>query len=548
MRIFFLIFSLFFFHSCSEDHVSFFSTSQASHEFPVLEELNVNASIESCEEIASWDSSPLWVQTRSEGVIRLDSNQNDKWLRFHFKNSSGAEREWYFILKWTLLDFAEFCSPLHESRFETQLSGIQVPYSDWPIHSFFPSFRFWLEPDEEEVFYLRVKSYSPVAVPVKALPLNDFLKEIRKIAGINFLFFGFGVFYILFNIFQFYESKDSIYIYNSVFVLFLTLTVLSRFGIAYELFWNHSPVWQSKSIHIFLGITVFGALEFTKRILNIKKYFKRSYLIFVILGYLGLFYSLLALFPIPRLILSQSFAVYFFLMLLIILITALRVYFEKKYHPAKWFLAAISLFFIISILNFIFHLDLWDYNRFWIYAFMFFLPVSFVLNSISLADRVKQIKLESEKYKSEIQILLEKLKTYTEEKPKYARSQLAGLDVQKVVIKLIDLMENDKIYYDETLSMEGLSSQLHLTRHQLSEILNRILGTNFYDFVQKYRIREAMEMIEKRKDLNILNIAFEVGFQSKSAFNTAFKKISGTTPIGYKSSLENPEHSRTEAG
>jgi AraC-like DNA-binding protein len=164
------------------------------------------------------------------------------------------------------------------------------------------------------------------------------------------------------------------------------------------------------------------------------------------------------------------------------------------------------------------------------------MPVSFLFISLSLKERIQEIKKETELHKSEIQILLEKLRAYTEEKPKYAKTQLNGIDVQKEIIKLIYLMENEKVFYDGDIDLEILAKKLELTKHQLSEILNRVLETNFHDFIQEYRIKEAMHLIENRKDMNILNIAYEVGFQSKSAFNTVFKKKTGYTPIEYKNS------------
>jgi AraC-like DNA-binding protein len=55
--------------------------------------------------------------------------------------------------------------------------------------------------------------------------------------------------------------------------------------------------------------------------------------------------------------------------------------------------------------------------------------------------------------------------------------------------------------------------------------------------IQEYRIQEAIQRIKLNEDKNLLTIGFEVGFQSKSAFNTAFKKITGKTPMELKKSL-----------
>lgn len=503
-----------------------------------LEELKNDSIIESCEEIYKWRESTKWKKVKRESTVRLDGSHKDKWFRFHFKNLSKQEKEWYLILKWTTLDFVEFCSPLYEKSFETQFSGIQTPYEKWAIHTYFPTFRFWLEPMQENVYYLRVQSAIPLAVPIRILHLNDFLRQLRKITAINFLFFGFGVLYIFYNFFHYFESRDNIYLYNNIFVIFMNLTILSRFGIAYEFFWKESPVWQSKAVDIFLGIAVFGALEFTRRFLHVNKFYNKMDLGFEVLSVISILYSIFAFSPVSKVYLSRFFAGFFVLIIIYVVASVIRVIIQKNYKPAKLFLAALIFFLVTAMLNFIFHLNLWDYNRYWIYTFMFFIPISFVFVSFSLGERVKEIKKENAKHKSEIQIILEKLKEATEDKPKYAKTQLAGIDLNKVTIKLIHLMENEKIYYNENLNLQTLAEMLDLSRHQLSEILNRVLSINFNEFVQNYRIQEAKELIKNRTELNILNIAFEVGFQSKSTFNSAFKKKTGYTPIEYKNLVE----------
>lgn len=529
-----VVFLFMILNSCNSKQEYFYDSEITSFNSLGIEEFKNKTVIESCEEIQDWKYSRDWKKIKNESLIRLDSEQNDKWLRFHFENKTKSEREWYFVLKWTTLDFAEFCSPLHEKDFETQLSGIQIQFKNWPIHTYFPSFRFWLEPKESSVYYFRVKSITPIAMPVKILSLNEFLSETRKISGINFLFFGFALFYILYNFIHYLESKDIIHIYINIFVVSLSMAVLSRFGIAYELIWGDYPNWQVKAVYVFLGISVFGALEFTRRFLNIHKFYKRLNVSFIVLEIVGILYSMIALIFNLRLYLSQFFAFFFIFLVLFIFISSLRVIVQKNYKPAKLFLGALPAFLITSILNVIFHLNLWDYNRFWIYTFMFFMPISFVFIALSVRDRITGIKLEAESNRTEIKNLLSKLEQYSESKPKYLKTQLVGIDVEKMIIKLINLMENEKIYYNENLSLEDVALKLEISRHQLSEILNRILGIPFNKFIQDYRIREAMELIRKREDLNILNIAFEVGFQSKSVFNTAFKKKCGNTPIEYR--------------
>ena len=95
-------------------------------------------------------------------------------------------------------------------------------------------------------------------------------------------------------------------------------------------------------------------------------------------------------------------------------------------------------------------------------------------------------------------------------------------------------MQDEKIFCDEDLSLNRLADNLDITSHQLSEFLNVKIGKSFKSYVNGYRIREALSLIESGKDRNILNIAFSSGFNSKTAFYKAFTDETGLTPAEYR--------------
>jgi AraC-like DNA-binding protein len=97
-------------------------------------------------------------------------------------------------------------------------------------------------------------------------------------------------------------------------------------------------------------------------------------------------------------------------------------------------------------------------------------------------------------------------------------------------------MIRNKPYLNERITFKEISEELNLPYHHLSLVINNLLKKNFYNFVNEYRIQEVLNILNKCKNetVNILTIAFKCGFNSKSAFNRVFKKITGTTPSGYK--------------
>jgi len=117
---------------------------------------------------------------------------------------------------------------------------------------------------------------------------------------------------------------------------------------------------------------------------------------------------------------------------------------------------------------------------------------------------------------------------------KYKKSLLESIDVNSIEIRLKEKMEIECLYKNELLSLKDLAENLEISTHQLSELLNTRYESNFSNFINNYRIGEAKKILSEISDASILNIAFAVGFNSKSAFNRAFLKISGCTPSEFR--------------
>ncbi|WP_246057430.1 AraC family transcriptional regulator [Leptospira gomenensis] len=119
-------------------------------------------------------------------------------------------------------------------------------------------------------------------------------------------------------------------------------------------------------------------------------------------------------------------------------------------------------------------------------------------------------------------------------KAKYARSLLVGIDRDVLKENLLQLMEKEFFYRNEDLSLGDLADELALSTHQISEFLNQELGKSFSVFVNDYRITEACKLLAEEPNTNVLDIAYSVGFRTKSSFNRAFQKITGLTPSEYR--------------
>lgn len=115
---------------------------------------------------------------------------------------------------------------------------------------------------------------------------------------------------------------------------------------------------------------------------------------------------------------------------------------------------------------------------------------------------------------------------------------ISDKDLQEIKSALIHIMDNEKPFLNPELSLFKLASQLDISSHLLSYVINNGCDENFYQFINRYRIEEAKKMIQDpgMQYLSLMGIAFEVGFNSKTVFNTTFKKSTNQTPSEFKKS------------
>ena len=87
-----------------------------------------------------------------------------------------------------------------------------------------------------------------------------------------------------------------------------------------------------------------------------------------------------------------------------------------------------------------------------------------------------------------------------------------------------------------SLTIRSLSEDIKMNSRELSVLINQNLNQHFFDFINEYRIKEAMNILKNptKKEVTVLEILYEVGFNSKSSFNTAFKKYTGFTPTQFR--------------
>ncbi|MBK8558088.1 MAG: helix-turn-helix transcriptional regulator [Lewinellaceae bacterium] len=103
------------------------------------------------------------------------------------------------------------------------------------------------------------------------------------------------------------------------------------------------------------------------------------------------------------------------------------------------------------------------------------------------------------------------------------------------IARLRSFMEQEKAYLNPDLTLTELAQQTGMNTAQLSFVINNGLGKNFNDFINQYRVEAVKSSLQDPSlaHLSLLGVAFECGFNSKTTFNRAFKKLTGNAPSGY---------------
>lgn len=121
-------------------------------------------------------------------------------------------------------------------------------------------------------------------------------------------------------------------------------------------------------------------------------------------------------------------------------------------------------------------------------------------------------------------------------KTRYEKSGLTVDNAESYLQILEKYMQEEKPYLDEELTIQDISQKLSIPKHHLTQVLNEKLHKNFYTFINEYRVEEVKKRMlnSQYKNLTLLAIAYDCGFNSKSGFNTIFKRLEKMTPSQFR--------------
>ncbi|CAD0009465.1 helix-turn-helix domain-containing protein [Flavobacterium salmonis] len=218
-----------------------------------------------------------------------------------------------------------------------------------------------------------------------------------------------------------------------------------------------------------------------------------------------------------------------------------EIYQENYANPRtsifKWLFQITSALFVLYYLsiikNIVRYADL-DFLWIWSNTILQFLVLTvtcwFVLKALNYPELFRGID-------SKLQLARDILPEQNENITEIKSNQNEGIVTQIATLK--DYMKEKEPFLDPSLTIQELSNQINIPVRDLSVLINHHMNQHFFDFVNEYRIQKAMHILKDplKRDLTVLEILYEVGFNSKSSFNTSFKKYTNQTPTAYRNAL-----------
>lgn len=134
--------------------------------------------------------------------------------------------------------------------------------------------------------------------------------------------------------------------------------------------------------------------------------------------------------------------------------------------------------------------------------------------------------------------------------PRYERSSLTPENAARCKERLLELMERDKPFLDPEITLPALAQMLDVQHAHLSRVINELLGQNFFEFVNRYRVETAQRRLANRgsEGEKLITVALESGFKSLSTFNRVFKDMAGRTPSDYRRDPTSQPHLPNRVG
>ena len=464
-----------------------------------------------------------WISNHN-GIIDFGFTSADIWLKIEVLDASLKEGDIFLVFDQLLVNYAAIEINKHKQKFIKE-TGLNLPFENRDTQYVYPAFK--LPVQSQKLFYVKIHTVTTLSFPITLRTEGEVVKALisfKIIQGISFFIFLMIIFYTLFI---YLPNKDVIYLYYLGYVVFTFMVLFVIHGALFEFINIESGIWFIKiSLFLYTTANIF-MLIFSLRLLRVR---------FFIGNWIYLFYTLIVCYVLDYLFILLNFKVNFtreYVLSLNIALTPLLlisswVIYQKGNKLGLFFLLAWTPMMILVSANVLYLLRDLPYSFWLTYGTLLILPVEFFVFNIVIFKKVK-FELNITDY-----FLIN-----TEQLGTYKKTNLSQIPVDQTISSLQNLMQVQKIYKNNAdLNLSQLAEMLQIKPHQLTELMNQVMGTSFSNFLSKHKVDESKRLLADNPELRIIDVAYESGFQSKSTFNTAFKQFVGISPSQYAKKID----------
>ena len=377
-------------------------------------------------------------QSTGQSVPNLGISKSTFWIKLSVYNSS-SNQDLILKLGAPMIDNIEFFYPNDLNKYHSIITGESEPFKTRKYKD--PNFIFDISiPNKtQKTYYLKVSSAEDIVLPITIGSKDITFEKIKKMDILSGIYIGIMLVMILYNLFIYFSVRDKSYLYYVMYVLIVLLVQTGFQGYFFQYLWPNYPGFSQYSVFLFSALSGIAAMTFMNVFLRVKYYYKKLYLITILLSLVYLIPIIIPLFGFNNIgwkFLNLTAGIVSFYMLFVTIMIV-----RKGYQPAKYFLIA-WLIFLLGVIGFVLkNIGILPSNDFTLYTMHIGSAIETVLLSFALAARINVYKKEKEE------------------------SQLKTVEVLK---------ENEKIIRDQNIVLE---QQVEERTGELNETLNHLKQT-----------------------------------------------------------------------
>lgn len=462
-------------------------------------------------------------------ILNFGYTQAAYWVRFPLQYSC-SENKIFVVSQIRSLDYIDFYLVRNGHIIDSNQTGFLRPVNT--REKLLTKFVFPLpnQPEINDTLYVKIRKHEgKLSTEFRIEDETTLMENDRTERETIFFFLGVGFLMMLFALAYYVSFKLKMFLWYIVFLLSFLLHQITDFGYGTLYLWT-DWLWFTNTARAVWNVpALIALLMFAFQLLKVTEFCSaKTVRLFRYLKIIVLFQILFPFIELPTY--PWRFALFSIHCITVLLLVVMLIYaawkaIRKKYLPSYLFMTGEITVLVIAVL-----ILMRNYNLIYI-----FIPDFIFLHSGMVAMSLAMISMIIYTRKEYIKVVKEFI-----EAPKSEPKPLSEDDLEKlqdIFSKTEVFFQTEKSYLNPDLSIKFLAEKINIPEHLLSKSINIKAGMHFFDYVNSFRIKEAILLLADEKVMKqytIEALARQCGFNNKASFYKSFKKITGKTPSDFR--------------